>query len=88
MIDYTSKCVGCIHFELAGNDGSHGKRWGKCKKLIRDLPANPYNLNFCMAGCKYHEFASFRFCECGVYKEFEWSFCPLCGRFLKQEGSE
>lgn len=80
MIDYNGKCATCIYF-VQNEDG----RAGMCKALSRKIGSHsyPYTVNFSKVGCVRYARDSNRVCECGVYRERDYNFCPACGRTLR-----
>lgn len=80
MIDYNNKCATCKFMKL-----NHGHA-GICEKLSRDIDGvhYPYGVNFSTAGCVLYKKEAERSCVCGVYKEADYNFCPICGRNLRE----
>lgn len=80
MIDYNGKCATCIHFTPHDTGRS-----GVCDELYREIGRDyPYVTSFSRAGCVAYKLDDKRVCECGVYREGEYNYCPICGRCLRE----
>ena len=81
MTDYNNKCATCKFMQKRKG------RSGTCVKLTRDMNGRyyPYTVDFSRAGCVLYQKDPERSCICGVYKDDEFNFCPICGRNLKEE---
>lgn len=79
MTNYNNKCATCKF--MKPNKG----RSGICEKLSRDIDGRhyPYAVDFSRVGCVLYKNAPERSCVCGVYKDAEFNFCPICGRNLR-----
>ena len=80
MTDYNNKCATC-KFMKKGKGRS-----GTCVKLTRDMNGGcyPYTVDFSRSWCVLYQKDPERSCICGVYKDDEFNFCPICGRNLRE----
>lgn len=78
LTDYIGKCATCRHFVKNKNPTI---RDGKCKGIHRSRRCPTYS-----ASCKGWELDPETICDCNLFKEAWYRFCPNCGKRIKKPG--
>lgn len=82
-MNYVNKCATCVYFNPVKQYKIYENRYGKCCNKNSIPYEKKFNINFSRKKCYLYEIDPNKQCDCGVFIERYFNYCPKCGKKLR-----